>query len=52
MKKKRKNKNIFKYLQRHLEDEYRRIIHQIRLSGIKMQELKLEEEFIHQNNCT
>jgi hypothetical protein len=51
-KKKRKNNKIFKYLQRHLVDEYKRIIHQVILSGIKMQELKLEEEFVHQNNCT
>jgi hypothetical protein len=50
--KKRKNRKIFKYLQRHIADEYRRIIHQIILSKIKMQELKLEEEFVHQNNCT
>jgi hypothetical protein len=33
-----------KYLLRHLADEYRKIIHQNRLLGIKMQELKPEEE--------
>jgi rRNA maturation endonuclease Nob1 len=32
--------------------QIQRIIPQIRLSGTKMQELRLEEEFIHQNNCT
>jgi hypothetical protein len=40
--KKRKNNKIFKYLQIHLEDEYRRIIHRVRLSRINMQELKQE----------
>jgi hypothetical protein len=38
-----------KYLQRHLENEYRRIILQIRLLETKMQELRLEEKSIHQN---
>jgi hypothetical protein len=37
------NKKIFKYLQRCLADEYKIIIHHIRLSGTKMQELKLKE---------
>jgi hypothetical protein len=41
-----------KCLQRHLENEYKRIILQIRLSETKMQELRLEEESIHQNKCT
>jgi hypothetical protein len=36
-----------KCLQRHLENEYRRIILQIRLSETKMQELRLEEESVH-----
>jgi hypothetical protein len=33
-----------KYLQRHIENEYRRIILQIRLLETKMQELRLEEK--------
>jgi hypothetical protein len=50
--KKRKNNKIFKYLQRHLVDECRRIIHPVILSGINMHESKLEEEYVHQNNNT
>jgi hypothetical protein len=46
-KNKRKMSNI--YLLRHLADEYRKIIHQNRLLGINMQELKPEEEYFHQN---
>jgi hypothetical protein len=41
-----------KYLQRHLEKEYRRIILQIKLLETKMQELRLEEKSIHQNKHT
>jgi hypothetical protein len=41
-----------KCFQRHLADEYRIIILQIRLSEIKMQELRLEEESVHQNKDT
>jgi hypothetical protein len=41
-----------RYLPRHLADEYRKIIHQNRLMGIKMQELKPDEEYFHQNNNT
>jgi hypothetical protein len=41
-----------KYLQRHLANEYRRIILQIRLLETKMQELRLEEKFVHQNKHT
>jgi hypothetical protein len=41
-----------KYLQRHLANEYRRIILQIRLLETKMQELRLEEKSIHQNKHT
>jgi hypothetical protein len=48
-KKQNKNNKIFKYLQRHLADEYIRIIHQIGSLEIKMQEFKVEEEFVHQN---
>jgi hypothetical protein len=43
---------VNKYLQRHPVNEYRRIILQIKLSGTKMQELRLEEESIHQNKYT
>jgi hypothetical protein len=39
-----------KCLQRHLADEYRRIILQIRLSETKMQELRLEEELFTRTN--
>jgi hypothetical protein len=39
-------------LQKHLADEYRRIILQIRLSKTKTQGLRLEEEFVHQNKHT
>jgi hypothetical protein len=43
-----KQKSKFnKCLQRHLADEYRRIILQIRLSETKMHELRLEEESVH-----
>jgi hypothetical protein len=38
-----------RYLPRHLTDECRKIIHQNKLLGINMQELKPEEEYIHQN---
>jgi hypothetical protein len=41
-----------KYLQRHLANKSRRIIYQIRLLGTKMQELRLEEEIVHQKNYT
>jgi hypothetical protein len=41
-----------KCLQRHLANEYKRIILQIILSETKMQELRLEEESVHQNKCT
>jgi hypothetical protein len=41
-----------KYLQRHLENEYKRIIFQIILLETKMQELRLEEKSIHQNKHT
>jgi hypothetical protein len=48
-----KQKSDFrKYLQRHLANEYRRIIIQIRLLETKMQELRLEEKSIHQNKHT
>jgi hypothetical protein len=43
---------VQKYLQRHLANEYRRIILQIRLLETKMQELRLEEKSIHQNKHT
>jgi hypothetical protein len=43
---------VQKYLQRHLENEYRRIILQIRLLETKMQELRLEEKSVHQNKHT
>jgi hypothetical protein len=41
-----------KCLQRHLAYEYIRIILQIRLSETKTQELRIEEESIHQNKHT
>jgi hypothetical protein len=44
-----RNKNIFIYLQRNLENEFRRIICQIILLEINMQESKPEEEYVHQN---
>jgi hypothetical protein len=48
-----KQKSKFnKYLQRHLANEYRRIILQIRLLETKMQELRLEEKYVHQNKHT
>jgi hypothetical protein len=50
--KKNKKKMRNKYLLRHLANEYRKIIHQNRLLGINMQELKPEEEYFHQNNNT
>jgi hypothetical protein len=43
---------VQKYLQRHLANEYRRIILQIRLLETKMQELRLEEKSVHQNKHT
>jgi hypothetical protein len=48
----KKKRKFNKCLQRHLADEYRRIILQIRLSETKMQELRLEEESVHQNKHT
>jgi hypothetical protein len=48
----KKNKKFIKYLQRHLENEYRRIILQIGLLETKMQELRLEEKSVHQNKHT
>ena len=36
-----------KYLQIHLANDYRRIILQIRLLETKMQELRLEEKYVH-----
>jgi hypothetical protein len=38
-----------RYLPRHLADECRKIIHQNRILGIKMLELKPEEEYFHGN---
>jgi hypothetical protein len=47
---KRKMTNkIFRYLPKLLADECRKIIHQNRSLGIKMQELKPEENYAHQN---
>jgi hypothetical protein len=51
-KKERKNKMIFRCLQRHLEYECIKIIHHNKSLEIKMQELKADEEFVHQNNNT
>jgi hypothetical protein len=48
---KQKSKFI-KYLQRHLENEYKRIILQIRLLETKMHELRLEEKSAHRNKHT
>jgi hypothetical protein len=48
----KQKRKFSKCLQIHLADEYRRIILQIRLSETKMQELILEEEYVHQNKCT
>jgi hypothetical protein len=48
-----KQKSKFnKCLQRNLADEYRRIILQIRLAETKTQELRLEEESVHENKHT
>jgi hypothetical protein len=45
-----KHKTKFnKYLQRHLANEYKKIILYIRLLETKMQELRLEEKSVHQN---
>jgi hypothetical protein len=48
----KEEEQVNKYLQRHLANEYRRIILQIRLLETKMQELRLEEKSIHQNKHT
>jgi hypothetical protein len=48
----KQKRKFSKCLQRHLADEYKRIILQIRLLEIKMQELRLEEEYVHQNKPT
>jgi hypothetical protein len=44
---KEEKEQVQKFLQRHLADDYKRIILQIKLSEIKMHELRLQEESIH-----
>jgi hypothetical protein len=45
--KKSMRNNIFRYLQRYLEDECKKIIHQNKSLGLMMQVLKPEEEYVH-----
>ena len=48
----KQKRNFIKYLQRHLANKFRRIILQIKLLETKMQELRLEEKYVHQNKHT
>jgi hypothetical protein len=48
----KKKSNFRKYLQRHLANEYIRIILQIKLLETKMHELRLGEKSVHQNKHT
>jgi hypothetical protein len=50
--KKSKNSKIFRYLQRYLADESRKIILQNKSLEIKVHKLKLEEEYVQQINNT